>query len=111
RHANVMHLEKRLKEHPELGLVLQKRDPRLVRPTFYQVVLLYDKTKWKNLERDRLVEAMEAEGVPCDGSFYTPIPDRNAEIFPLRASEYPMIRERYGDALGPQHARCPNASL
>lgn len=110
RALNVAHLEKRLAQHPELGLALQKRDPRVVRPTFYQVVLLYDSAAWKGLRRDRFVEAMEAEGVPCDGSFYTPIPDRTGEIFPLRAAEYPSIRERYGDALQSEHVRCPNAS-
>lgn len=110
RSANVAHLQKRLGEMPELGLRMQHRDPRITRATFYQVVLLYDRTVWKNLARDRFVEALEAEGIPADGGFYVPIPDRTGEIFPLRAADYPMIRERYGDALQSSQVRAPNAA-
>ncbi len=110
RSANVAHFERRLAELPELGLRLQFRDPRITRGTFYQVVMLYDQTVWRNLSRDRFVEALEAEGVPADGGFYVPIADRTGEIFPLRASDYPMIRERYGAALEPSHVRAPNAA-
>jgi L-glutamine:scyllo-inosose aminotransferase len=108
--ANVRHLEKRLSELGDIGLRLQKHDARMTDPAFYQVVLLYDSTRWKGLARDRFVEALEAEGVPADGAFYAPIPDRVAELFPLRAREYPATRERYGEALRPEQVRCVNAS-
>lgn len=107
---NVRHLEKRLAELGDIGLTSQRRDPRITRPAFYQLVLLYSADTWKGLSRDRFVEALRAEGVPADGAFYTPIPDRADELFPLVAREYPAIRERYGDALRPGHAQCPNAA-
>ncbi|MCK6548113.1 DegT/DnrJ/EryC1/StrS family aminotransferase [Myxococcota bacterium] len=109
--ANVTYFGERLAAlGPELGLRFQGRDARVTSPAFYQLVLLYDAARWKGLSRDRFVLALEAEGVPADGAFYTPIADRTGEIFPLVAREYPMIRERYGDRLTSEAARCPVAS-
>jgi dTDP-4-amino-4,6-dideoxygalactose transaminase len=106
--ANVHYLEAKLIEL-DIGLSVQHRDKRITKPTFYQLVLLYDAARWRGVSRDRFVEALEAEGVPADGAFYTPIPDRVGEIFPLTSREYPAIRERYGEALDPQHVECPVA--
>jgi L-glutamine:scyllo-inosose aminotransferase len=109
RARNVRHFERRIAE-VGAGLSLQKRDPRMTAPSSYEIVLLYDSTEWKDLPRDRFVEALEAEGVPADGAFYVPIQDRVGELFPLRAAEYPMIRERYGEALTPDGVSTPVAS-
>ena len=110
RRANVDHLIARLAEHPELGITVQHRDERITRPTAYELVLLYDAAAFGGVPRDRFVQALEAEGVPADGAFYVPIQDRVGEIFPLVAGEHPTIRERYGDALKPEHAATPVAS-
>lgn len=110
RAANLAHFEKRLAELGDIGLVPQRRDPRITRPTFYQLVLTYEAKKWKGLSRDRFVAALEAEGVPADGGFYVPIPDRVGEIFPLTAREYPEIRARYGERLEPSQVSVPVAS-
>jgi len=48
-----------------------------------------------------------AEGIPCDPYFYTPIYQRS--LFPLRASEYPLCRERYGEAINSAAVSCPVA--
>lgn len=110
RAANVDHLARRLADHPELGIRIQHRDDRITRKTSYELVLLYDAASFGDVKRDRFVEALEAEGIPADGDFYVPIQDRVGEIFPLRASEYPTIRERYGDVLSPETVQTPNAS-
>jgi L-glutamine:scyllo-inosose aminotransferase len=109
RARNIRYFERRLAE-TVTGLTMQRRDERMTSPSAYQVVLLYDAREWKELPRDRFVEALEAEGVPADGAFYAPIQDRIGELFPLRAAEYPMIRERYGDALAPEQISTPVAS-
>ncbi|MBK6690359.1 MAG: DegT/DnrJ/EryC1/StrS family aminotransferase [Deltaproteobacteria bacterium] len=110
RAANVAHFQKRLAElGPGLGLRFQRRDPRITRQTSYETILLFESAAWKGLSRDRFVDALEAEGVPADGGFYVPIPDRIDEIFPLNAREYPEIRARYGDALRPAQVHCPVA--
>jgi hypothetical protein len=92
------------------GLTPQKRDARITQPTYYHYVLRYDSSAWRGLSRDRFVEALEAEGVPADGNFYDPIPERTGELFPLRAAEYPSIAARYGRALEARQVSCPNAS-
>ncbi|MBI2376371.1 MAG: DegT/DnrJ/EryC1/StrS family aminotransferase [Deltaproteobacteria bacterium] len=108
RSVNVAYFEKALSEVG--GINLQKRDPRITRHTFYELVLLYDEAAWMGLSRDRFVEALEAEGVPADGGFYVPIPDRTGEIFPLTAREYPETYGRYGERLTPAQAPTPRAS-
>lgn len=110
RARNVEHLLARLAEHPELGLRVQRRDPRITRPSAYEVVLLYQAEAFKGLARDRFVAALEAEGVPADGDFYVPIQDRVQEIFPLTARQYPEIRARYGEALTPDAVHTPAAA-
>ncbi|MCB9651229.1 MAG: DegT/DnrJ/EryC1/StrS family aminotransferase [Deltaproteobacteria bacterium] len=109
RERNLAHLTALLEEHPELGLVPQRRDPRITRPAAYEVVLLYTAEAFKGLPRDRFVQALEAEGVPADGDFYVPIQDRVQEIFPLTARQYPEIRARYGEALTPESVHTPVA--
>ncbi len=108
RARNLRYFERRLAE-VDLGLTLQKRDPRITVCSAYEVVLLYDQARWGGLLRDRFVEALEAEGVPADGAFYVPIQDRVGELFPLTAADYPVIRERYGEALTPDHVVTPVA--
>jgi len=110
REANITHLLSRLAAHPELGLVMQARDARITRAAAYEVVLLYEASAFKGLPRDKFVAALEAEGIPADGDFYVPIQDRVQEIFPLRASEYPQVRARYGEALRPEQVQTPNAT-
>jgi dTDP-4-amino-4,6-dideoxygalactose transaminase len=109
RTRNVRYLDRRLREMP-LGLTMQKRDERMTAHSAYQTVLFYDAEAWNGLPRDRFVEALEAEGMPADGGFYVPIQDRIGELFPLRASDYPMIRERYGDALKSEQVSTPVAA-
>lgn len=110
RQANLRHFEDCLAQLGDVGFAAQHRDARITRHDFYQLVMLYDRSKWKGLPRDKFVDALEAEGVPADGGFYVPIFDRVGEIFPLKASQYPSIRHRYGDQLLPSSARCPVAS-
>lgn len=110
RAKNVDRLASALESRPDLGLTIQKRDARITRKTAYELVLLYDAEAYGGASRDAFVAALEAEGVPADGDFYVPIQDRVGEIFPLKASQYPTIRERYGDALAPEQAPCPVAS-
>lgn len=110
REVNIRHLEARLAEHPELGFRRQRRDDRITHPAAYEVVVLYDAEAFRGLPRDRFVAALEAEGIPADGDFYVPIQDRTQEIFPLRASDYPQIRGRYGDALTADSVSTPVAA-
>jgi dTDP-4-amino-4,6-dideoxygalactose transaminase len=84
------------------GLSLLERHPRLVEQHHYQFIFKYNKAGFKGLHRELFLQAMFAEGFDFDGPFYPPIPGR--DIFPVRADQYPAIRERYGDAITDAHA-------
>lgn len=109
RRRNLELFREKLAALGDVGITIQKRDARVTEHAFYQLVLLYDSAKMKGLSRDRFLDALEAEGVPADGGFYVPIPDRVDEIFPLRARDYPEIRARYGEALRPEQVSVPVA--
>jgi len=83
------------------------RDPRVTHLGCYQYIFRYDPHAFAGVPRDRFVEALEAEGVPCDGDFYVPI--YRSPLFPVTADRYPAIRERYGERIGPEGIECPVA--
>ena len=55
------------------GLRPLARDPRVTRPTAYQLILRYDAAEFAGAARDAVVSALQAEGLPCSGRFYLPI--------------------------------------
>jgi dTDP-4-amino-4,6-dideoxygalactose transaminase len=57
------------------GLEPLVRDPRITERTSYQLVLRYDARAFADVPRDHVVLALRAEGVPCSGRFYTPLPE------------------------------------
>jgi len=79
------------------GFIPVPRDPRETRRGIYQFILKYDATRFGGLPRDRILEALAAEGVDMDGIFYVPMPFN--PIFAARSDEFPMLRERYGDGI------------
>lgn len=105
REANVNYFIERIKEIK--GLEPLRRDPRITSFACYEFILRYEAEAFDGIHRDRFAEALNAEGVPCDPYFYTPIYHR--ELFPLRASEYPCCRDRYGEEIDPKSVSCPVA--
>ena len=103
REANVATLESLLSDIK--GLKPLKRDRRYRTMGCYQYILRYDSRHFKGVHRDQFVQALEAEGIPCDGYFYIPIYQSN--LFPLRAVEYPQCRKRYGKSIDPKKISCP----
>ncbi len=105
REANILYLEDKIKGVE--GLVPVKRDPRITTFACYEYILRYRAEAFHGVHRDRFSAALWAEGVPNDPDFYTPVYRRS--LFPLRASEYPCCRERYGETLDPDSVHCPVA--
>lgn len=103
REANINYFSERLQAIG--GLVPVKRDPRITTFACYEYILRYRSESFQGASLDRFAQALEAEGIPCDPYFYTPIYQR--ALFPLRSSEYPVCRERYGEALHPESVDCP----
>ena len=89
------------------GLEPLRRDERITRTANYQVILRYRPEAFAGVHRDRFAEALAAEGIPCEGRFYNPVPSDPA--FQVSATAYPQIRERYGDAITAAQVHCPRA--
>jgi dTDP-4-amino-4,6-dideoxygalactose transaminase len=79
------------------GLTVLATDPRVTRKHCYQTVMKYDSKFFKGVHRDRFIDALEAEGVGMHGDFYTALHEH--ELMDAKSSEFPMLRERYGDGL------------
>lgn len=105
REKNATHLSGLLAEID--GVMPMVRDARITHLGCYQYIFRYDPAAFAGVSRDRFIEALSAEGIPADGDFYVPI--YKSSLFPVLASSYPQIRERYGEAIGPESADCPVA--
>jgi L-glutamine:scyllo-inosose aminotransferase len=114
RSANVERFEKEIVRVP--GLRPLERDPRVTERTVYQLVLRYEASAFAGVPRDDVLRALRAEGVPCNGRFYVPLPDD--PLFPMdpytnaaaragwdcRAQKFPMAgRAAYDEAVWLPH--------
>lgn len=92
--------------HAEVpGIRVLDRDERVTSLAAYQVVMRYDPEAFGGLHRDRFLDALRAEGVDLDGSFYVPI--YQSPLFNARSDEWPLLRERYGDGVLGADLHCP----
>lgn len=57
------------------GLAPLARDPRVTRRASYQFILRYEPDAFEGVPRDHALAALHAEGVPCYGRFYVPLPE------------------------------------
>lgn len=105
REKNVNYFVEQIKDIE--GLKPLKRDPRITTFACYQFILRYNPDGFKGVSRDKFALALNAEGIPVDPYFYTPIYDR--AIFPLNAEEFPAIKERYGSRISREQVNCPCA--
>jgi len=87
------------------GIALLETDSRVTTQPIYEVILKYDKGKWDGIHRDRFAEALVAEGIDVDPYFYVPMYQNM--LFRPTSDEFPTIKERYGDGIGPASASCP----
>ena len=55
------------------GIEPLKRDPRITVRGYYFFVIKYDIQEFKGVSRDRFIEALRAEGVPCDAAYGVPL--------------------------------------
>ncbi|MCP2261259.1 L-glutamine:scyllo-inosose aminotransferase [Streptoalloteichus tenebrarius] len=81
-------------------------DPRVTRRQYYEVLYRFDPEQWAGVHRDRVLEALLAEGVEFEGiTFYPPL--HRDSLFTVSAEDWPMIRDRYGDRMGPEDFHLP----
>src|ERR1700676_1563156 len=87
RGKNMKHIEARLQNTPEIGLL--KPDPRITGPAPYGYVMKYFSEKAKDIPRAAFVAALQLEGIPCDGLFYEPV--YKSSLFPVDAADFPAL--------------------
>ncbi|MBI4567815.1 MAG: DegT/DnrJ/EryC1/StrS family aminotransferase, partial [Planctomycetes bacterium] len=85
------------------GIRPLSRDPRHTVRHGYQFILRYDPARFGGLHRDRFVEALEAEGIPCDGEFYSSL--YRHPLYNVKDPTHPASRMR----LGLRRHPCPHA--
>lgn len=72
-------------------------DERMTSRAAYQLVSKYDPEAFAGATRDQFLEALRAEGIDADGTFYVPLPDH--ELFTAESRHWPQLRARYGDGI------------
>lgn len=71
RKRNAFALFKALKGLP--GVTPCRQNPEADQHVFYLVILRYDGTHWDDLPREKLLAALQAEGIPCGGGYSFPL--------------------------------------
>jgi len=71
RYANGEYFAKELEKIE--GISALKRDLRVTKRGYYFYFLRYDPSNWDNIPRDRFMEALRAEGVPCGTAHNQPL--------------------------------------
>jgi dTDP-4-amino-4,6-dideoxygalactose transaminase len=71
RHANGRYFADQLSDVP--GMTTLKEDPRITDRGYYFYFLRYDPAQWNGVHRDTVVDALEAEGVPCGTAHNDPL--------------------------------------
>jgi len=83
------------------GIKPLKRDPRITKRGYYFFIMRYDSKYFNNLPREKFIEALRKEGIPCGHAYGKPI------------YKYPLFQERNFDKkICPQDykkVKCPNA--
>ncbi|XTZ15622.1 DegT/DnrJ/EryC1/StrS family aminotransferase [Micromonospora echinospora] len=83
-------------------------DPRVTRRQRYELLFRFDTEAWDGLHRDKVLEAILAEGVEFEGNTFYP-PMHRDELFHITADDWPAIRERYGEKIEPDAFHLPVA--
>ena len=71
RAANAAHLRKGLADIP--GLTFAADDPRIEQHPYYLITLRYNPEGFSGLDRDSVIHAVNAEGIPCKATYPAPL--------------------------------------
>ena len=91
RNENARYLSKRLSEIN--GVEPLKKDPRVTRHAYHLYIFKYDAEQFRGLPKDRFVQALRAEGIPCSGG-YKPL---YKEKFMLNLVNNRFLVREYGE--------------
>jgi len=107
REENASYLTEKLKDIP--GIRVMKKDPRITRRSYHLYIFRYIKEEWEGIERDKFIEALDKEGIPCNKGY--PYPLYKNPLF-LRKGEgpryCPISCPYYGKEMDYTKISCPN---
>lgn len=107
REENASYLTEKLKDIP--GIRVMKKDPRITRRSYHLYIFRYIKEEWEGIERDKFIEALNKEGIPCNKGY--PYPLYKNPLF-LRKGEgpryCPISCPYYGKEMDYTKISCPN---
>lgn len=101
RNENARYLSKRLSEIN--GVEPLKKDPRVTRHAYHLYIFKYDAEQFRGLPKDRFVQALRAEGIPCSGG-YKPL---YKEKFMLNLVNNRFLVKEYGEKTDYSRVRLP----
>ena len=87
---NYKYFQERINQLP--GFQTLPDDPNITRRSGYGFIVMYDE-EVHAISRDKIVQALNAEGVQCFGAFYEPI--YNIGIFPLAEDGSPLMHPQF----------------
>ena len=102
RNENAEYLSKRLEEIG--GVEPQRRDPRVTKHAYHLFIFRYDEKEFKGLPRDRFIEALKAEGIPCSPGYTTPL---HRMPFLKSIGKCPLSCPLYGKSINYSDVRLP----
>ncbi|MEM2888283.1 MAG: DegT/DnrJ/EryC1/StrS family aminotransferase [Candidatus Bathyarchaeia archaeon] len=91
RNKNAMYLSKELSKIK--GIEPLKRSPEVTRHAYHLFIFKYHKEEFEGLPREKFIEALNAEGIPCSKG-YSPL---HKQGFMLRLSQDRLLSKIYGD--------------
>jgi len=91
RQENAAYLNELLSQIP--GIKPQKRDPRVTSNAQHLYIFRYDSSAFAGLTRDKFINALQAEGIPCASGY---VPLYREELFVTNPNGCPMACSFYG---------------
>jgi len=107
REENATYLDEKLKDIR--GVRVMKKDSRITRRSYHLYIFRYIKEEWGEIERDRFIEALNKEGIPCNKGY--PYPLYKNPLFSRKGEgpRYCPIRcPYYGKEIDYTKISCPN---
>jgi len=107
REENASYLNEKLKDIP--GIRIMKKDSRITRRAYHLYIVRYLKEEWEEISRDKFIEALNEEGIPCSGGYPHPLYKNPLFLRKGEGPRYcPLSCPYYGKEIDYTKVLCPN---
>lgn len=86
------------------GISTMKEDFRITQQAYHLFILKYDQSKFKDIPKNRFIEALSAEGIPCSSGY---VPLYKEKLFTLDPEEYYLPYRYLGRKPEYDKVHCP----